>query len=43
MVKRVTVVLVTGNRLEVVCDPASTRVSHVLQVSAEDYFRSTSM
>ncbi|XP_045128434.1 tyrosine-protein phosphatase non-receptor type 13-like [Portunus trituberculatus] len=31
VVKRVTVVLVAGNRLEVVCDPASTRVSHVLQ------------
>ncbi|XP_050690465.1 mucin-17-like isoform X3 [Eriocheir sinensis] len=31
VVKRVTVVLVAGNKIEVVCDPASTRVSHIFQ------------
>ncbi|XP_069949732.1 tyrosine-protein phosphatase non-receptor type 13 isoform X2 [Cherax quadricarinatus] len=31
VVKKVTVILVTGRRLEVTCDPATTRVSHILQ------------
>lgn len=31
-IKKVTVVFVAGNKLEVVCDSAATRVSHILQV-----------
>ena len=30
--KRVTVILVTGRRIELSCDPTVVRVSHVLQV-----------
>lgn len=36
VVKRVTVILVTGRRIELTCDPAVVRVSHVLQAVLEE-------
>ncbi|CAL4099948.1 unnamed protein product, partial [Meganyctiphanes norvegica] len=35
VVKKVTIVLVTGSRLELSCDPTSARVSHILQAVME--------
>ncbi|XP_068207308.1 uncharacterized protein [Palaemon carinicauda] len=36
VVKRVTVILVTGRRVELTCDPAVVKVSHVLQAVLEE-------